>query len=121
MSNIKMSNIKYDKFENSLKAQGKAGFHIFKCTFVCSFSSLRYEITKNPNKLNYNCSNKPKWSLLGAHNINTGFVTAKCVQTIFFLMNLIAFDFSYMDHILRCFLTLYFKQQINYFFSKWKC
>lgn len=34
MSNIKMSNIKYDKFENSLKAQGKAGFHIFKCTFV---------------------------------------------------------------------------------------
>lgn len=51
MSNIKMSNIKYDKFENSLKAQGKAGFHIFKCTFVCSFSSLRYEITKNPNKL----------------------------------------------------------------------
>lgn len=46
MSNIKMSNIKYDKFENSLKAQGKAGFHIFKCTFVCSFSSLRYKITK---------------------------------------------------------------------------
>lgn len=93
MSNIKMSNIKYNKFENSLKAQGKAGFHIFKCTFVCSFSSLRYEITKNPNKLNYNCTNKPKWSLLGAHNINTGFVTAKCVQTIFFLINLIAFDF----------------------------
>lgn len=32
MSNIKMSNIKYDKFENSLKAQGKAGFHIFVFT-----------------------------------------------------------------------------------------
>lgn len=41
MSNIKMSNIKYDKFENSLKAQGKAGFHI--CLFIFVFTLWNYE------------------------------------------------------------------------------